>query len=56
MGYVELIPITPDQLDTCDSCDNQGVRSSGRSITNSYDEEIMWFCYTCVQRSILGIA
>lgn len=51
MGYVELIQVTPDQLDTCDECDQQGLKTSGRTIFDLNDEAVLWFCFNCVERT-----
>lgn len=51
MGYVEIIRVDPTRLDTCDQCGDQGLKTSGRSITDcNTNEEILWVCFTCIQR------
>lgn len=54
MGYVEIVKVDPAQLDTCDQCGDQGLKTSGRSITDEHSEEILWFCFTCVQREVMN--
>jgi DnaJ-class molecular chaperone len=46
MGYVELIKVTPDQLDTCDQCGQQGLITSGKFIEHN-QENVMWICFNC---------
>lgn len=50
MGYVELIRVTKDDLSRCDSCDQDGLTSSGRSITDSHGVEVIWFCFNCTRK------
>lgn len=50
MGYIELIKVTDDQLDTCDECYQKGLKTSGRTIVDSYGDPVMWLCFNCVQR------
>ena len=47
MGYVEAIKVTPQQLTRCDSCNQDGLISSGISVQDSYGVEILWFCFNC---------
>jgi|688.fasta_scaffold478045_1 hypothetical protein len=49
MGYAEIVRVTPDQLDLCDQCGQQGLKTSGEMITDSYSQDILWFCFNCVQ-------
>jgi hypothetical protein len=51
MGYVEIIKVTPDQLDTCDDCNQQGLKTSGRTIFDTYGDPVLWFCFNCVQKT-----
>ena len=44
MGYVELIKVTPDQLDTCDQCNQQGLITSGKFI--EHNQENVCLLYT----------
>ena len=50
MGYVEAIRVTPDQLTRCDSCDQDGLTSSGISIQDAYEQDILWFCFNCKRK------
>ena len=50
MGYVEAIRVTPDQLSLCDSCNQEGLTTSGKDIKDSYNESVLWFCFNCVQK------
>lgn len=53
MGYVEAIRVTSDQLSNCDSCQQEGLTTSGRYIEDRYGVAVMWFCFNCV-RQMLG--
>lgn len=50
MGYIEFVPVTPDQLDVCDNCNNKGLKTSGRTTYDSNHESVLWFCFNCVQK------
>lgn len=52
MGYVEAIRVRPDELTRCDSCDQDGLTSSGIAIYDSYGIDIMWFCFNCKRKYI----
>jgi hypothetical protein len=55
MGYVTTRKITPnDRMETCDSCEQKGVYANGREIKDTYNELVLWFCYTCVERTLRG--
>lgn len=47
MGYIERIVITPDQLDVCDSCNQQGLKASGHTTFDSYGEAVIFICFNC---------
>ena len=47
MGYVTAQRITLGQLDRCDSCNNEGLKETGKYITNSQGETVIFFCYNC---------
>ena len=50
MGYVEIVRRVQDhELDICDQCGQQGVRENGKTITDNYSQDILWFCYNCVE-------
>ena len=50
MGYVEIIRRVQDhELDICDQCGQQGVRENGKMINDNYSQDILWFCYNCVE-------
>ena len=48
MGYVEVIKVDRTEIDLCDNCNQEGLQSSGRYIQNSTGENIMWFCFNCI--------
>jgi hypothetical protein len=48
MGYVEAIRVTPDQLTNCDSCQQDGLTTSGKYVSDSYGVPVLWFCFNCV--------
>ena len=50
MGYIEMIKVTPDQLDICDNCNQQGLKESGRMVTRN-GEHLMWFCFNCKEKT-----
>jgi len=52
MGYVEAIRVTPDQLDTCDYCGQQGLKTSGRMVNDIYGEPMIFMCFNCKQKLI----
>ena len=52
MGYVELIRVTPDQLEICDSCNQQGLKESGHMINDSHGEPMIFSCFNCKQKII----
>ena len=50
MGYVEIVRRVLDhELDICDQCGQQGVRENGKMITDNYSQDILWFCFNCVE-------
>ena len=49
MGYVEVIRVSPEQLDTCDQCNEKGLKTSGEFITDR-GQAVMWICFNCVQK------
>ena len=49
MGYVEMRRVDNSELDTCDQCNQQGLKTSGRTITDSYGEAVIWICFNCKQ-------
>ena len=53
MGYVEAIRVTPDQLDTCDYCGQQGLKTSGHIVKDSYGEPMIFMCFNC-KHKLLG--
>jgi hypothetical protein len=51
MGYAQIIrKVEPHELTNCDNCGNDELTSSGRSITDSVNEVVMWFCFNCIQK------
>ena len=49
MGYIEVIKVDKSELDVCDQCNQQGLKASGRTITDSYGEAVIWICFNCKQ-------
>jgi len=50
MGYVEIVRrVSSNELDICDQCNQQGVKENGKMITDNYSQDILWFCYNCVE-------
>lgn len=49
MGYIEMIKVTADQLDVCDNCNQQGLKTSGRMVAIN-GENTMWFCFNCKEK------
>lgn len=47
MGYIEMIPVTSEQLDQCDTCGHDGLKTSGYTIKNNYGEAMIFFCFNC---------
>jgi hypothetical protein len=52
MGYIETIRITPEQLDLCDNCNQQGLKASGHYANDSYGEAVIFFCFNCKRKLI----
>jgi hypothetical protein len=52
MGYIETIRITPDQLDLCDNCNQQGLKASGHYVNNSHGEAVIFFCFNCKRKLV----
>ena len=51
MGYAQIIrKVEPHELTNCVDCGNDELTSSGRSITDSVNEVVMWFCFNCIQK------
>jgi hypothetical protein len=50
MGYIEIIAITPEDLDLCDSCNQQGRISSGKTICDQEGERMIFICFNCKQK------
>jgi hypothetical protein len=49
MGYIQVIKVNPEDLDTCDLCNQQGLKASGQFIEHM-EEKIMWKCFNCVEK------
>lgn len=49
MGYIEMQKVTADELDTCDNCNELGLKTSGRMVTLN-GENVMWFCFNCKEK------
>ena len=50
MGYVEIIPVKANQLEICDECCHQGLKTSGKTVFDTHNEPVLWFCFNCVQK------
>lgn len=50
MGYVEKRKLnTYDQLDTCDQCNQEGLKTSGLEVKDNEGVVVMWLCFNCKQ-------
>lgn len=50
MGYAQIIRrVEAHELTNCDNCGNDELTSSGKAITDSVNEVVMWFCFNCIQ-------
>lgn len=50
MGYVERRKLTTyDELDTCDQCNQEGLKTSGLEVKDEHGEIVMWLCFNCKQ-------
>lgn len=51
MGYVEIVrKVKPDELDVCDTCNQQGLKTSGKYDYDSYGEPFIFTCFNCVEK------
>jgi hypothetical protein len=51
MGYAQIIRgVQPHELINCDDCNNDGLTSSGKYITDSSGQNVLWFCFNCIQK------
>jgi hypothetical protein len=51
MGYAQIIRrVEAHELTKCDDCGHDELTSSGRYITDSSNQPIVWFCFNCVQK------
>jgi hypothetical protein len=50
MGYVEIIPVKAEQLDICDECCQQGLKSSGKTVNDEHGDPVIFFCFNCVHK------
>jgi len=50
VGYAEVIRVTPEQLDLCDSCSNQGMIDSGHTIYSNSGERLIFICFNCKEK------
>lgn len=55
MGEIYYERVTDAQLDTCDQCNNKGLKTSGREIQDEHGEVVMWICFNCKVRAELGL-
>jgi len=49
MGFVEIIKVSPYELDLCDSCGNQGRIASGHMTNDAHGEPVIFICFNCKQ-------
>lgn len=51
MGYAQIVrKVEAHELTNCDYCENNELTSSGRYITDYVNENVMWFCFNCIQK------
>ncbi len=50
MGYAEIIHVSAEELELCDSCNQEGRLIKGQFITDSSGQPVMWFCFNCVNK------
>ena len=50
MGYVEMRRVDNSELDTCDQCNQQGLKISGLEVNDEHGVVVMWLCFNCKQR------
>ena len=50
MGYVEMRKLnTYEELDTCDQCQQEGLKTSGLEVKDKEGVVVMWLCFNCKQ-------
>ena len=49
MGYVEMRRVDNSELDTCDQCNQQGLKISGLEVNDEQGVVVMWLCFNCKQ-------
>jgi len=49
MGYVEMRRVDNSELDTCDQCNQQGLKTSGLEVNDEQGVVVMWLCFNCKQ-------
>ena len=55
MGHIQIRKLTPaDELWLCDNCNQEGVRANGYEVLDSFNEIVLWVCYTCKHRLYKG--
>ena len=53
MGYVEMRRLTPaDRIEKCDSCNQDGLYTSGKEVKDRLGTVVMWFCFNCVEQTL----
>jgi hypothetical protein len=50
MGYVEVAKVKQNELDVCDTCNQQGLKTSGKYGYDNYGEPIIFTCFNCVEK------
>jgi hypothetical protein len=50
MGFAEVIHVSTEELEICDSCNQEGRLIKGQFITDSSGQPVMWFCFNCVNK------
>jgi hypothetical protein len=52
MGYAQIVrKVEAHELTNCDDCGNDELTSSGKYITDSSHQSVIWFCFNCVQKT-----
>lgn len=52
MGYAQIVRrVEAHELTNCDDCGNNELTSSGKYITDSSGQPVIWFCFNCVHKT-----
>ena len=53
MGYVQIVrKVQSNELTKCDDCGNDELTSSGKYITDNLGQNVIWFCFNCVNKVV----